>query len=139
MTPRKVLPATVAALTLAAVLAGCGDAEETPSDDPRVTTAPSPTGEASTPAAPDAEVFEFEIADGRATPPLDRAAVGHGTTVRIVVISDQPDEIHLHGYDLAAEVGPGKEGVIEFVADQIGLFELETHESGLILLQLEVR
>jgi hypothetical protein len=69
---------------------------------------------------------------------LDRATVELGRTVRIVVSSDQADEVHLHGYDLDAPTGPGAPGVIEFVADQAGLFELETHETGLVLLQLQV-
>jgi hypothetical protein len=95
----------------------------------------------STPASPpaDAHVFEFEITDGRASPPLERASVQHGETVRIVVTGDQPDEVHLHGYDLTTEVGPGRPGVIEFEAGQTGLFELETHETGLVLLQLQVQ
>jgi hypothetical protein len=101
-------------------------------------------GTPTTPATPattegDVELFEFQIAGGKASPPLDRATVDQGATVRIVVTSDQPDEVHLHGYDRSAAVGPGEQGVIEFVADQAGLFELETHESGLVLLQLQVQ
>jgi hypothetical protein len=132
---------------LAAVLVGpaaCGGA-----DDGDGRTAPGSTGPTATTsssgsapeptAAADAELFEFEITGGEASPPLERASVARGATVRIVVASDQPDEIHLHGYELAAEVGPGQPGVIEFVADQAGLFELETHETGLVLLQLQVQ
>lgn len=98
------------------------------------TTPPAPTE-----PAEDAEVFAFEITGGQADPPLDRAVVEQGATVRIEVTSDQPDEVHLHGYDLSAPVGPGEQGVIEFVADRSGLFELETHETGLVLLQLQVQ
>lgn len=94
-----------------------------------------------TPTAPadEVELFEFEIVDGRASPPLERATVDQGASVRIVVTSDRPDQVHLHGYDLSADVGPSEEGVIELVADQTGLFELETHETGLVLLQLQVQ
>lgn len=96
---------------------------------------PSPTAEPTT--EPD-ELFEFTIAGGAASPPLERATVAQGSLVRIVITSDIPDEVHLHGYDLAADLAPGEPGVIEFVADQAGLFELETHEGPLILLQLVV-
>lgn len=95
-----------------------------------------------TPTAPTTsadELFEFQIANGQANPPLERATVEQGATVRMVVTSDRPDEVHLHGYELSANVGPGVEGVIEFVADRTGLFELETHETGLVLLQLQVQ
>lgn len=99
------------------------------------------TGEPSASASPtpDAELIQFEISDGVAEPSLDRVTVEQGTTVRIEVTSDEADELHLHGYDLHADVGPGEEGVIEFVADEPGLFELETHDSGLLLLQLAVQ
>ena len=115
----------------ATVTGGTGDGHEHEPGD--ATPTPEPTGT----AEPDA-VFAFAIAAGRAEPPLDRHTVAEGSTVRIEVTSDQADELHLHGYDLAAEVGPGKPAVIEFTADQTGLFELETHESALVLLQLEV-
>src|SRR5690606_17348650 len=138
------LSATATAVVLAAALAGCGDGDGAPTGDPRVTTptstaAPTSEGPTSAPPTPDARLLEFEIVDGQASPPLDRVAVAYGEAVRIAGTSDQPDGIHLHGYGRSAQVGPGEEGVIEFVADQTGLFELETHESGLILLQLEVR
>ena len=72
-------------------------------------------------------------------PPPGRVDIAKGEQVRIVVHSDTPDEIHLHGYDKEAKVGPGQDAVIEFAATQTGVFELETHESGLLLTQLAVR
>src|SRR5690606_35990915 len=109
------LSATATAVVLAAALAGCGDGDGAPTGDPRVTTptstaAPTSEGPTSAPPTPGARLREFEIVEGQASPPLDRVAVAHGETVRIVVTSDQPDEIHLHGYDRSAQVGPGEEG-----------------------------
>jgi hypothetical protein len=40
---------------------------------------------------------------------------------------------------MEAKMGPGQDAVIEFVATQTGVFEVETHESGLLLTQLAVR
>lgn len=123
-------------------LSGCGDdpGEQSPTSSPTAQESPDPAPPSPPPAEVDeVELFEFEITDGEASPPLTRAEVETGTTVRIVVTSDQADELHLHGYDLTAEVGPGQEGVLEFVADQAGLFELETHDTHLALLQLQVR
>lgn len=106
--------------------------EALPHGDSNDTTSPTPT-------EPDIALFEFTLTDGVADPPLERVTVERGTTVRIVVTSDEPDELHLHGYDLYADVGPGEEGVIEFVADEPGLFELETHARHQVLLQLAVQ
>jgi hypothetical protein len=138
------------AVALAAVLvlgglAACGGddgPQAEPTASPTATAAEGDTGpgDASpTPAGPQVELFEITISDGVADPPLERMTVERGSTVRIVVTSDQPDELHLHGYDLYAGVGPGQQGVIEFVADQTGLFELETHDTHQVLLQLAVR
>lgn len=64
--------------------------------------------------------------------------VTEGEEVQIQVISDTVDMAHLHGYDIAADVGPDLVGTIEFVADIPGLFELELEESGLELGRLQV-
>lgn len=136
------------AAVLATWLAACGDDTEPDSPPtsaaPTTVASPAPASSPAAPATPDVpgdgvELLEFEIVGGRASPPLDRVEVEQGTAVRIVVTSDQPDAIHLHGYDLEAPIGPGEEGVIEFTADQTGLFELETHDTGLVLAQLQVQ
>jgi hypothetical protein len=147
-------PLRTVALAVAAVLAlgpaACADgtsdtgdaggAPGTPtSPGPGATTGPPATPEDRGPQDSDVELFEFEISSGRADPPLARVTVEQGVTVRIVVTADEPDELHLHGYDLDAALEPGREATLEFVADRPGLFELETHHSGLILLQLAVR
>lgn len=53
--------------------------------------------------------------------------VTKGDTVRIVVTSDTPDQIHLHGYDIEHEVTPERPGVFQFKADAEGEFEMESH------------
>lgn len=83
-------------------------------------------------------VFTFAIADGVAEPGLERHSVEMGSTVRIEVTSDVADELHMHGFDVTADVGPGETAVLEFTADQQGRFALETHETGLQLLDLLV-
>lgn len=61
-----------------------------------------------------------------------------GAAVRLVVAADLDDSVHLHGYDLLAEVTPGQPATIEFTADIPGVFEVELEDSGLKLAQLEV-
>ena len=129
------------AYLLVAVLVGCGGDDSPPEQSPTpapATEQPGPSHSPS-PTPPAGELIELSIVDGRVEPALDRVEVERGEAVRIVVSSDVPDEVHLHGYDLEAAVSPDEDAVIEFVADQTGLFELETHEQGLVLLQLQVQ
>ncbi|MEU6432533.1 hypothetical protein ABZ860_42065 [Microbispora sp. NPDC046973] len=92
-------------------------------------------------ASGDSAVKEITVtvAGRKVTPPPGRIEVTKGQTVRITVTSDAADEAHLHGYDKEADLKPGTPASIEFVADETGLFEMETHESGLQLFQLVVR
>ncbi len=95
-------------------------AASSPSASPTPTTTPSPTDSVT--------VIEVEIHDGRVTPsPSRRVQVDQGDTVRIVLTSDQADEVHVHGYDLEEPVRAGGTATVEFIADQTGSFEVEAH------------
>ena len=59
-----------------------------------------------------------------------RVEAKRGDFVRLVVESDAPDEIHLHGYDLTKEAAPGQPARFSFRADIEGIFEVESHERG---------
>jgi FtsP/CotA-like multicopper oxidase with cupredoxin domain len=50
-----------------------------------------------------------------------------GETVQIVVASDAPDEIHVHGYDITRMPEPGRPARFRFTADVEGVFEIESH------------
>jgi hypothetical protein len=52
-----------------------------------------------------------------------------GEAVRIVVTSDAPDEVHLHGYDITRNAGPGKPARFALEAKLEGVFEIESHEA----------
>ncbi|MGJ6966306.1 hypothetical protein ACSDR0_30790 [Streptosporangium sp. G11] len=91
------------------------------------------------PGASTVKEITVTIAGRQVTPPPGRIDVAKGQTVRITVTGDAVDEAHVHGYDKAADLKPGVPATIEFVADQDGLFEVETHESKLQLCQLVVR
>ena len=70
---------------------------------------------------------------------LDRLSVPKDTQLRIVVVADVSDEVHLHGYDLAADVAPGSPAVINFTADVAGRFEIELEQRGRQIAQLNVQ
>jgi heme/copper-type cytochrome/quinol oxidase subunit 2 len=78
------------------------------------------------------------VVDGTVTPPPSRVAVPLGSPVALTVTSDVADEIHVHGYELEEPVAAGSSVTIQFTADQAGLFEVETHETEKLLLQLQV-
>ncbi|WP_433550011.1 hypothetical protein ACQP08_18665 [Micromonospora zamorensis] len=149
----RTIAALAAALT-ALLLAGCGQDDDpsvaTPSAAPTSAAPPSatttaaattagatPSVAASTPAV-DREIT-VTIAKRRVDPPTGRITVGKGELVRITVTSDVSDELHVHGYDLGARLPAGTPGLVEFRADKTGLFEVETHETELVLFQLVVR
>jgi len=126
---------------------GCGG------DDPPATAtaaAPSPSTVASStagvaPSAPPPAVAAVDkeivvtVADKKVTPPTGRIEVRRGATVRITVTSDVADDLHVHGYDLTTSLPAGQPAAIDFRADRTGLFEVETHDTHLVLFQLVVR
>ncbi|MGQ0716596.1 MAG: hypothetical protein ACT4NP_04615 [Pseudonocardiales bacterium] len=83
--------------------------------------------------------ISVRISDGKVEGVPARVEVDRGTQVRIEVTSDRNDELHIHGYDETVPLTPGNPAVAQFVADLPGVFEVETHDSGLLLFQLVVR
>lgn len=67
-----------------------------------------------------------------------RIEVPQGTEVMLTIESDVADEVHVHGYDVTAEVAPGSPADITFTADVTGIFEVELESSGLLLTEVEV-
>ncbi|MDW5596793.1 hypothetical protein VSS74_20775 [Conexibacter stalactiti] len=53
-----------------------------------------------------------------------------GDTIRFVVDSDAPEEVHLHGYDVAEDVAPGQPARFAVKANIEGIFEAELEHSG---------
>lgn len=65
-------------------------------------------------------------------------SVPAGEEVVIRVVSDVAEHVHVHGYDLMADVGPDQPAEITFAADVPGIFEVELEDSGQLLFNLEV-
>ncbi len=68
----------------------------------------------------------------------DRYDVPLGEEVTITVTSTFADEVHVHSYDLFAELEPDVPGRITFVADVPGVFEVELENAGVPLFELVV-
>ena len=69
----------------------------------------------------------------------DRIEASVGEEIVIVVTADVADEVHLHGYDLFADVAPGDSATLEVVTDIPGIFEMELEGARLVLTELVVR
>jgi hypothetical protein len=100
------------------------------------TTVPPPT----TTAPPVPDVVTMRVTVGaNGVESVRRFSVRRGREVVLVVTSELADHVHLHGYDLMADVAPGAPGTIRFTADAPGRFEIELEERGLPIAELEVR
>ena len=115
--------AAVLTLVLAVLLSGCGG---------------SSTG-ADAGGGGKTDTIQVAVKDGKVTPATHRVPVAKGDTVKLVVTTDTADEVHVHGVDIEKATSPGKPVTITFVAKDPGIYDVETHDSGLQLLQLEVR
>ena len=128
----------VGLLVLAAVVAVAAfvflspeDTDETADDpgSPAAQTVPKedsrPT--ATAPSAPPPAADEIVLRSGKPEGGVQRIEVEAGGTVRLLVSSDQADELHLHGYDITRRAAPGKPARFRFVAKAEGVFELESH------------
>ena len=147
-------PIFLLVLTLvAAACSGAADTSTTPPTISETTTSQAPattspgvtettqttttTQATTTTAGPAVTLIEIVVAGGtvdrveRFDLPLDGA-------VRLVVTADVSDEIHLHVYDLHADVAPGQEAVIEFDATIAGVIEIEMEDSGVLIGELQV-
>jgi hypothetical protein len=92
--------------------------EETPTPTPTRTPEPPP------PLLTAARVTELEHKEG--------------DTVRFRVRSSEPEEVHVHGYDLFTNVEPGQTARMEFEADITGVFEIEFEHSHTQIAELKV-
>ena len=138
MTGRHLAP-----LLAVALLAGCSTGtDETADPTPAPSTAaPSAPASSAAPApspSPSATVVEVTYAGGKVTGADARVSVKLGEKVVLRFTSDVAEEIHVHGYDLYADLVPGTPAEIAFTADIPGSFEVELHEAGRPLYQLRV-
>jgi type IV pilus biogenesis protein CpaD/CtpE len=135
----------LAALAGSALLAGCAGTDPgsdarsggTSTAAPMTSAAPSATEDVPTSAT--GQRIEVRATGGAVSGDTGRVPVAVGTAVTLVVTSDAADEVHVHGYDLQTELAPGTPAELVFDATLPGVFEVELHESGTVLLTLQVQ
>jgi FtsP/CotA-like multicopper oxidase with cupredoxin domain len=145
--------AVVAAAIAFVIARPGGDDDETDANPATTQQAAGTTIPEQTVATTEEAVTETEPATTEAPPPKpvtvrtrDAKPVGgvreltvtKGETVRLVVTSNVPEEVHVHGYDLSKNVGPGKPARFRFRAELEGIFEIELEEAGEPIVELRV-
>lgn len=113
-------------------LIGCGSSAS--EAEPELSTSES------TAASSDTEIVEISLTIGENSGPNEQQQVALGSTVRLSVVNpNASDEIHVHGYDISTgDMAAGETSVIEFVADEAGTFDIESHISEEVVLLLIV-
>jgi hypothetical protein len=131
--------AALTGLALACVLTGCAgtDAAATPAGSPSSSSAGSSWAASPTTSAQGRRI-EVAVTGGQVTGDTGRVVVTAHEQVTLVITSDVADEVHVHGYDLTTELTPGEPAELSFAATVPGVFEVELHEAGAVLLSLQV-
>jgi FtsP/CotA-like multicopper oxidase with cupredoxin domain len=111
-------PASNAGATATATPTAEQTGEETPTPTATATPKPQP------PLLDGSKVVKLEFKEG--------------DTVRFRVTSDTPEEVHIHGYDIAKDLEPGKVTTVSFPATITGIFEVEYEGQGKQIAELRV-
>jgi hypothetical protein len=124
---------------LAGVCAACASDEPPdtlisplPVSSPGVSPSPSPSPRNI------AKVVTITITGEKIDVSESRVEVSLNQLIRIEVMSDRSEELHVHGYEKKTEIKAGKPAVLEFAADIPGVFEVELEKTHHELFELRV-
>jgi heme/copper-type cytochrome/quinol oxidase subunit 2 len=88
--------------------------------------------------AADPDPIEIAVTKGQVSGGAKVIRLKRDDPVTLTVRADQADELHVHGYNLHADIVPGKPSTLKFIAKRTGRFSLELHKSGVELGTLEI-
>ena len=139
MTFHKIFIRSVVATCLLLGAVGCSSSTSDSGDDAQSEATSEVTSDETSATATD-EVVEISVIIGQTSGSAVAYQATLGSTVRLKILNpDADDEFHLHGYDLESGVTPaGQEAIIEFTADKLGTFDLESHVTSEWILTLVV-
>jgi FtsP/CotA-like multicopper oxidase with cupredoxin domain len=129
--------AVVIAIVAIVVLADSGEDSSPPSPSKAdATVTPSSTASATpTATATPTPKPQPPLLDGSKVVKLEFT---EGDTVTFRVTSDVPEEVHVHGYDIAKDLEPGKVTTVSFPASITGIFEIEYEHAAKQIAELRV-
>jgi len=139
--------AVVIAVVAVIVLSSSGGDDEEPASTTAATATPSATATeepgADATATPEATETPEPTATPKPQPPLiepgkvTELEFEEGDQVVFRARADEPQEIHVHGYDIEKEIGPDPVRV-SFPATITGIFEIEIHSTEERIAELRV-
>ncbi len=144
----RVLP-LVAGLVLALGACGADDdssaVDETPAAQTSSAPGSSPSAGASEPVEEETEdpyegsvVVEMSFEGGTASPLGERVQADVGQPIVFLVTADEPGELHAHTTEELTLEYPAGESELTMLVEQPGVVEVESHDLGAILVQLQV-
>jgi hypothetical protein len=83
-------------------------------------------------------VTTIRVRGGQPVGGLAKLEFRKGDRIRFRVTADEPDDVHLHGYDIEKAVGPGTRARFDIEATIEGRFEVELHHSGAQIARVDV-
>jgi heme/copper-type cytochrome/quinol oxidase subunit 2 len=95
------------------------------------------TGATTTAETPSAVRIRIQ-ARGDGSGSIRRVTIERDQRVTLIVSSDVADEVHVHGYDLMADVAPGSPARISFEASVPGRFDVELESRAIQIAELRV-
>ena len=144
-------PALLAAAALTLALSACGDdeadpdaddsptASSTPTPTPSPTASPSQVDETPSPTEEPGQTVAITIEGDQITPRGDRLEVDRDEVVTLEITSDRAGELHVHGKpEQYVEFGAGS-STHDLVISAPGVVDVEDHETGYVIVQLEVQ
>lgn len=127
------------------VLTGCSNAADdvkdpaTTSQSPSASSSPSDDSPSPTePVSPSDDAIEIEIEGGNISPKGNRVEVDTGKAITLKIDSDRAGELHVHStpeQELSFKKG---KSTVELTIETPGIVDVEEHETGVVVLQLEV-
>jgi hypothetical protein len=134
MTKRSIFTKSITATCLLLGSVGCSSSDTTSETGEDAALVEDETVEVATD-----EPVEISVIIGQTSGSAVAYQATLGSKVQIKILNpDADDEFHLHGYELTVTATAGQETMIEFTADQLGSFDLESHKTGDWILTLVV-
>jgi heme/copper-type cytochrome/quinol oxidase subunit 2 len=132
------LATTVLAAVVLFLVLRPGDEQPTQSATNTSETATSTDTDATTTAETPSAVRIRIQARGDGSGSIRRVTIEGDQRVTLIVSSDVADEVHVHGYDLMADVAPGSPARISFEASVPGRFDVELESRAIQIAELRV-
>jgi len=117
-----------------------GDGDTTVSETAATAETGGGSGGPAKPEKPEKPEFtRITVVDGQPKGGVSDLSYSKGDEVRLEVVSDVAEEVHVHGYDISKDVAAGGDVKLRFGAEIEGVFEVELERAAVQIAQLTVK